>query len=151
MDCCVTMRNAVNLRGREDAPTGPEQSGRLLGFQEGQDWADHCIPTFRATPPGRERLVTRRRALYARAADLCLLLTLHGSSDVWSGGRPEPACHAQHSELHLWALVAGHCSTWQAARVEVTQQREADEPEGQPLEEKVVEAMVQHTDVQPVD
>ena len=86
MDCCVMMRNAVNLRGREDAPTGPEQSGRLLGFQEGQDWADHCIPTFRATPPGRERLVTRRRALYARAADLCLLLTLHGSSDVWSGG-----------------------------------------------------------------
>ena len=29
------------------------------------------------------------------------------------------------SALSLWALVSGHWSAWQAARVEVTQQQEA--------------------------
>jgi hypothetical protein len=50
--------------------------------------------------------------------------------------------------LSIWALVAGHWSTWQAARVEVTQQREADAREAQPIEDKVVDAIVEHTDVQ---
>lgn len=53
------------------------------------------------------------------------------------------------SALSIWALVSGHWSTWQAARVEVTQQREADERDQYPLEEKVVKAIVEQTDVQP--
>jgi hypothetical protein len=51
--------------------------------------------------------------------------------------------------LSIWALVSGHWSAWQAARVEVTQRREAEEREQQPLEEKVVDALVAKTDVQP--
>jgi hypothetical protein len=31
------------------------------------------------------------------------------------------------SALSLWALVSGHWAAWQAARVEVAQQREIDE------------------------
>ena len=53
------------------------------------------------------------------------------------------------SALSIWALVSGHWSTWQAARVEVTQQREADERDQYPVEEKVVAAMVEQTDVEP--
>ena len=37
------------------------------------------------------------------------------------------------SALSLWALVSGHWSTWQAARVEVAQQREALERESHPI------------------
>jgi hypothetical protein len=53
--------------------------------------------------------------------------------------------------LSIWALVAGHWSTWQAARVEVTQQQEAEEREKRPVEERVVEAMVENTNVQMAD
>lgn len=52
------------------------------------------------------------------------------------------------SALSLWALVAGHWSSWQAARVEVTQDREAKEREHNPVEERVVEKLVDETDVQ---
>ena len=51
------------------------------------------------------------------------------------------------SALSLWALVSGHWSTWQAARVEVTQQKEAEEREQHPIEEKVVDKIVERTDV----
>ena len=51
------------------------------------------------------------------------------------------------SALSLWSLVTGHWSTWQAARVEVTQQREAEEREKHPIEQKVVEALVEQTDI----
>jgi hypothetical protein len=51
--------------------------------------------------------------------------------------------------LSIWALVTGHWSTWQAARVEVTQKKEADERDQHPIEEKVVEANVSNTDVAP--
>jgi len=50
--------------------------------------------------------------------------------------------------LSIWALVAGHWSTWQAARVEVTQQQEAAERAKHPVEQKVVKAMVDKTDVE---
>ena len=53
------------------------------------------------------------------------------------------------SALSIWALVSGHWSTWQAARVEVTQQKEADEREREPIHEKVVEAIIEKTDVEP--
>jgi hypothetical protein len=51
------------------------------------------------------------------------------------------------SALSLWALVSGHWSTWQAARVEVTQQREAEERAQHPVEEKVVDKIVERTDL----
>ena len=51
------------------------------------------------------------------------------------------------SALSLWALVSGHWSTWQAARVEVTQQKEIDEAAKHPVEEKVVERLVDETTV----
>jgi hypothetical protein len=52
------------------------------------------------------------------------------------------------SALSLWALVSGHWSAWQAARVEVAQQKQAEELEANPLEERVVEKMVERTDVE---
>ncbi len=53
------------------------------------------------------------------------------------------------SALSLWALVSGHWSTWQAARVEVTQQREADELARHPVEGRVVAKLVDETTVKP--
>jgi hypothetical protein len=49
------------------------------------------------------------------------------------------------SALSLWALVAGHLSSWQAARVEVRQDEELKEREDNPPEKKVVEELVKHT------
>jgi len=46
------------------------------------------------------------------------------------------------SALSLWALVSGHWSAWQAARVEVYQQQED-------IAGEVVNAVVEKTDVQP--
>ena len=46
------------------------------------------------------------------------------------------------SALSLWALVSGHWSAWQAARVEVYQQQED-------IAGDVVKAVVEKTDVQP--
>lgn len=53
------------------------------------------------------------------------------------------------SALSLWALVSGHWSAWQAARVEVSQQEQVAAQEEHPVEERVVEKMVEHTDVEP--
>lgn len=53
------------------------------------------------------------------------------------------------SALSLWALVSGHWSTWQAARVEVAQAAEIKAREDHPLEEKVVEKIVEETNVEP--
>jgi hypothetical protein len=52
------------------------------------------------------------------------------------------------SALSLWALVAGHLSTWQAARVEVTQETEAQDELDHPVEERVVKEMVAETTVE---
>ena len=52
------------------------------------------------------------------------------------------------SALSLWALVSGHWSAWQAARVEVAQQAEADAREKNPVEERVVEHLVENTNIQ---
>lgn len=54
------------------------------------------------------------------------------------------------SALSLWALVSGHWSAWQAARVEVEQQREVDEMRTNPLEQRVVEALVSTTNLEKV-
>lgn len=50
--------------------------------------------------------------------------------------------------LSLWALVSGHWSAWQAARVEVTQQAEEAERQPNPLEERVVEKIIESTTVE---
>jgi len=53
------------------------------------------------------------------------------------------------STLSLWALVSGHWAAWQAARVEVTQKQEQDRRQGeQPLEKKVVDEIVDQTDLE---
>jgi hypothetical protein len=53
------------------------------------------------------------------------------------------------SALSLWALVAGHWSSWQAARVEVEQDREAKELARNPVEDRVVKKLVEETDMRP--
>ena len=52
------------------------------------------------------------------------------------------------SALSLWALVSGHWSAWQAARVEVAQQKELERQKREPVEEKVVDTIVEQTDLQ---
>ncbi len=53
------------------------------------------------------------------------------------------------SALSLWALVSGHWSAWQAARVEVNQQEEAKKRETEDLAGDVVQRIVEQTDVDP--
>lgn len=50
--------------------------------------------------------------------------------------------------LSLWALVSGHWSAWQAARVEVNQQREAKEREDADIPGEIVKRIVRETDVE---
>jgi hypothetical protein len=54
------------------------------------------------------------------------------------------------SALSLWALVSGHWSAWQAARVEVKQQEEKLERDGQDLPSDVVNALVQKTTLESI-
>ncbi len=51
------------------------------------------------------------------------------------------------SALSLWALVSGHWSAWQAARVEVAQQREAEERAREDLAGDVVRKLVDKTTI----
>src|SRR6478609_9939396 len=51
------------------------------------------------------------------------------------------------SALSLWALVSGHWSAWQAARVEVAQQAEMNRLDADPIEKRVVNEIIAHTDV----
>ena len=51
------------------------------------------------------------------------------------------------SALSLWALVSGHLSAWQAARVEVAQQEEAKRHEEEDIAEDVVEKIVDKTEL----
>jgi hypothetical protein len=51
--------------------------------------------------------------------------------------------------LSLWALVSGHWSAWQAARVEVNQQKEQDKRAAEDLPGQIVQRVVEETDVQP--
>jgi hypothetical protein len=52
------------------------------------------------------------------------------------------------SALSLWALVAGHWSSWQAARVEVAQEREIQKQLDHPMEDKVVDKIIEKTEVE---
>ncbi len=50
--------------------------------------------------------------------------------------------------LSLWALVSGHWSAWQAARVEVAQRAEEAERQANPIEQRVVETLVESTTIE---
>jgi uncharacterized membrane protein len=50
--------------------------------------------------------------------------------------------------LSLWALVSGHWSAWQAARVEVNQQAEAEARDDEDLAGEVVERIVSETQIE---
>ena len=52
------------------------------------------------------------------------------------------------SVLSLWALVSGHWSAWQAARVEVAQQLEIQRAKEHPVEDRVVEKIISETAVE---
>jgi hypothetical protein len=49
--------------------------------------------------------------------------------------------------LSLWALVSGHWSAWQAARVEVLQAEETAKRDREDIPGDVVERMVEETEV----
>lgn len=53
--------------------------------------------------------------------------------------------------LSIYAIITGHWSSWQSARVEVTQSQEAEERLRQPVEAKVVEKIIAETNIQPCD
>ncbi|MFN8029090.1 MAG: hypothetical protein U0Q10_01855 [Dermatophilaceae bacterium] len=53
------------------------------------------------------------------------------------------------SALSLWALVSGHWSAWQAARVEVAQQEAAREAAQRDLAGEVVQEMIHKTEIDP--
>ena len=53
------------------------------------------------------------------------------------------------SALSLWALVSGHWSAWQAARVEVAQAQEAKRRANQDVAQDVVDKIVEDTQVDP--
>ena len=53
------------------------------------------------------------------------------------------------SALSLWALVSGHWSAWQAARVEVAQNEATQMLVENPIEERVVERLIEETDLEP--
>ena len=53
------------------------------------------------------------------------------------------------SALSLWALVSGHWSAWQAARVEVTQEREAAQRAAADVPGEIVERIISETSVDP--
>jgi hypothetical protein len=55
------------------------------------------------------------------------------------------------SALSLWALVSGHWSAWQAARVEVTQQEEERARDKEDVAADVVERIIEKTNVEPAD
>ena len=53
------------------------------------------------------------------------------------------------SALSLWALVSGHWSAWQAARVEVKQEEAQKAAEQQDVASDVVQALVEKTTIEP--
>ena len=51
------------------------------------------------------------------------------------------------SALSLWALVSGHWSAWQAARVEVKQQEDAKKNAEEDVAADVVDALIERTEI----
>jgi hypothetical protein len=55
------------------------------------------------------------------------------------------------SALSLWALVSGHWSAWQAARVEVRQEQELLERQHDDVPGKVVREILRETTLEPTE
>lgn len=53
--------------------------------------------------------------------------------------------------LSLWALVSGHWSAWQAARVEVKQEEESQKKEEEDVAEDVTQKLIEHTNIEPTE
>ena len=53
------------------------------------------------------------------------------------------------SALALWGLVSAHWSSWQAARIEVAHERAQAELAANPVEDRVVDALLEKTDLEP--
>jgi hypothetical protein len=53
------------------------------------------------------------------------------------------------SALSLWALVSGHWSAWQAARVEVNQAAEQAARAAEDIPAQVVDAVIEKTSIEP--
>lgn len=51
--------------------------------------------------------------------------------------------------LSLWALVSGHWAAYQAARVEVVQEREAKKKEEEDIAQDVTERIIEKTEIDP--
>lgn len=51
------------------------------------------------------------------------------------------------ANVSIYANIAGHWASWQASRVEVEQERQAREAAERPVEERVVEAIVERTEI----
>jgi hypothetical protein len=49
--------------------------------------------------------------------------------------------------LSLWALVSGHWSAWQAARVEVNQEEEQNKRDNEDVSQQVVDRIVEETEI----
>jgi hypothetical protein len=54
---------------------------------------------------------------------------------------------AHVASLSPWALVSGHWSAWQAARVEVAQRKEEERRAAEDMAGEIVERVVRETDV----
>ena len=52
------------------------------------------------------------------------------------------------ASLSLWALVSGHWSAWQAARVEVAQRKEEERRAAEDMAGEVVERVIRETNVE---
>jgi hypothetical protein len=52
------------------------------------------------------------------------------------------------ASLSLWALVSGHWSAWQAARVEVAQKKEQERKAAEDMAGEVVDRVVEETTLQ---
>jgi hypothetical protein len=50
------------------------------------------------------------------------------------------------SALSLWALVSDHWAAWQAARVEVEQERDTVRQKNDPLEKRVAQEVIKRTE-----
>jgi hypothetical protein len=123
-----------------------------LGYKPG---ADRC--GFRPPPAQREPNVTAVKSLWATVqGDPVFMRRINGWLTIFWVVMI-PVSLAMHwlssvvyvSALSLWALVSGHWSAWQAARVEVNQEIEARKREQEDLAGDVVERIVRDTDVQP--
>lgn len=53
--------------------------------------------------------------------------------------------------VSIWANVAGHLSAWQASRIEVQQTEQQAKSDAEDVPQQVVDALVERTDVRPVD